>query len=298
MNPAERLIRAPFALTGRAAEAAWTETLEQGVLERAVAEAARLGTIDRLVDELIAAGLLDRIADALVERGVVDHVVSAAVERGLIDRIVDELFESGAIARVASSSEVRVGLAQTSAGLADDLLRSLRESAARADDSAGRLTTKIFRRRRAGIAQARPEAAGLVSRLTALLIDALVVIGAGLVVSGAAAIVVSLFGQVDLATVFGVLTAAATSTVATVAYFALSWALVGQTVGMRAVAVRVAGPDGRPPSFVRALLLVFATAVSAGLVFAGYLPILWEPRRLALQDRVTRTRVTYAPAPD
>jgi hypothetical protein len=62
---------------------------------------------------------------------------------------------------------------------------------------------------------------------------------------------------------------------------------------MRALAQRVIGPRGGPPSLARSLLLVLATAVSAAPAFAGFLPILWEPQRLALQDRLTRTRVLY-----
>lgn len=292
MNPAGRLFRAPFALTGRAAEAAWSETLEQGVLEHAVAEAVRLGTIDRLVDELVSAGLLDRIVDALVERGLVDRMVDAVVERGLADRVADGMLESGAVARIASSSIVQAAI-PTGASLTDEVLGALRRRAARADDAAGQFVTRLRRRHRPVASHAHVGAAGLISRLGALGLDAIVVAAAGLAVSSAVAIVVNLFGQVHVATVLGVISAVATSTAATIAYFSLSWTLVGQTLGMHALALRVIGPKGRPPSLARAVLLVFATALSAALAFTGYLPILWEPRRLALQDRLTRTRVIY-----
>jgi len=295
MNPAGRLFRAPFALTGRAAEAAWSETLEQGVLEHAVAEAVRLGTVDRLVDELVAAGLLDRIVEALIERGLVDRLVEAAVERGVPDRVVDGMLESGAVARIATSSIVQAAI-PSGATLGQELMAALREGAARADDRAGRFVARLFRRRRHATTEARPDAAGLVSRLLALIIDGVVVAAVGLAVTGTAAVVVNVFGHVNLDTVLGIVSAAATSTVATVAYFSLSWSLVGQTLGMRALGVRVVGRRGRPPSFIRALLLVPATALSAAPAFAGYLPILWEPRRWALQDRLTGTRVVYATA--
>jgi uncharacterized RDD family membrane protein YckC len=297
MNSAGRLFRAPFTLTGRAAEAAWNETLDHGVLERAVAEAVRLGTLDRLVDELIAAGLLDRLVDALVERGLVDRVVEAAVGRGLIDRVVDGMLESGTVARIASSPDVQAVI-PSGASLADDLLRALRRGAARADDSAGRLVTRLVRRRRTATTFTRTGNAGLVSRLIALIIDALVIVAVGLAVSGAAAVVVTLFGHVDVANVIGIVTAAVTSTVAMVAYFTLSWALVGQTLGMRALGLQVVGRDGRPPSIARALLLLLATALSIALAFTGYLLILWEPRRLALQDRLARTHVLYVTVGD
>jgi uncharacterized RDD family membrane protein YckC len=292
MKPTERLFRAPFALTGRAAEAAWSETLQHGTLERAVAEAIRLGTIDRLVDELVAAGLLDRVVEALVERGLVDRIVESVVQRGLIDQVADGMLESGAIARIASSSVVQAAI-PTSASMADQVLTALHAASARADDSIGQFASRLLRRRQTDSAQTPAKAAGLVSRLSALFIDATVVGLVGVAVSGAVAIVVNLFGKLDVASFLGVFVAAATSTVAIVAYFSLSWTLVGQTIGMRVLAVRVLGHDGRPPRFARSLLLVFATALSVALLFAGYLPILWEPKRVALQDYLTRTRVLY-----
>ena len=292
MNPAERLFRAPFALTGRAAEAAWIETLQHGTLERAVSEAVRLGTIDRVVDELVAAGLLDRVVDALVERGLVDHILEAVVQRGLIDEVADGMLESGAIGRIASSSVVQAAI-PTGASMADEMLIALHKAAVRADASIGQFASRLLHRRQTDSTQAPAEVAGLVSRLGALFIDAIVVGLVGLSVSGAVAIVVNLFGNLDVATVLGVLTAAATSTVAIVGYFSLSWTLVGQTIGMRMLAQHVVGPRGGPPSLVRSLLLVAATVLSVILAFAGYLLILWEPQRLALQDRLTRTRVLY-----
>ena len=215
MKPGERLFRAPFALTGRAAEAAWSETLQHGTLERAVSEAVRLGTIDRVVDELIAAGLLDRVVDALVERGLVDHILEAVVQRGLIDEVADGMLESGAIGRIASSSVVQAAI-PTGASMADELLIALHKAAVRADDSIGQFASRLLHRREAGSTQAPAEVAGLVSRLGALFIDAIVVGLVGLSVSGAVAIVVNLFGNLDVATVLGVLAAAATSTVAIV----------------------------------------------------------------------------------
>ncbi len=343
MNPAERLLRAPFTLTGRAAEAALGEALEQGVVEHVVSEAAKQGTLDRLVDELVEAGSIDRAIDAVIERGVIDRVIDAVIERGqidhvidaviergqidrvvdalaerglidravqvliergLIDRIVDAVLEGGTVARVASSPEVRTALAATSSGLADDVIGEVRRRAARADDAAGRVAARVLRRpRRAAAEPAEPleplepfGAAGLISRLLAFGIDALVVVCVGLAITGMAAIVANLFARFNVSSALGVVVAVSTSAVATAAYFVLAWTLVGQTIGMRLLALRVVGPDGRWPSLVRALVLGAGTLLAVIPLFAGFLPVLAEPRRLALQDRLSRTRTLYEAA--
>jgi uncharacterized RDD family membrane protein YckC len=75
------------------------------------------------------------------------------------------------------------------------------------------------------------------------------------------------------------------------AYGVLNWMRSGQTLGMRAWRIHVLSDAGRPVSFGRAVLR-FVFSVFAWLPLA--LGVLWlylDPERLALQDRLSGTRV-------
>lgn len=79
------------------------------------------------------------------------------------------------------------------------------------------------------------------------------------------------------------------------AYYAGSWAMAGQTIGMRAWRLRVVGADGRAPS-ARAALLRFGVAL-AGLLACG-IGLWWawlDPRRRMLHDLAAGTEVRRLP---
>lgn len=78
-------------------------------------------------------------------------------------------------------------------------------------------------------------------------------------------------------------------------YYALSCHLTGHTLGMRAWRLRVQRPDGTRMSFAQALLR-FAVSMIAWLPFG--LGVLWlhvDPQNLALQDRLSASRVIRLP---
>lgn len=76
-----------------------------------------------------------------------------------------------------------------------------------------------------------------------------------------------------------------------VAYYIVNWMRSGQTLGMRAWHLRAVGEDGKPLALSRAALrILFAFPAWA----FGALGVLWlygDPEHLALQDRLSKTRV-------
>jgi uncharacterized RDD family membrane protein YckC len=78
-----------------------------------------------------------------------------------------------------------------------------------------------------------------------------------------------------------------------VAYLVVFWTVAGQTPGMRAMGLRlVVGRNGtQPPGAGRALLRVVGLAVAIVPFFAGFLPILFDRRRRAIQDMLAGTVV-------
>ncbi len=75
------------------------------------------------------------------------------------------------------------------------------------------------------------------------------------------------------------------------AYYVLNWLRSGQTLGMRAWHLRAVADSGKPVALKAALLrLVFGLLAWAPAAI-GVLWLYLDPERLALQDRLSKTRV-------
>ena len=85
----------------------------------------------------------------------------------------------------------------------------------------------------------------------------------------------------------------------TVAYFTYFWSSTGQTPGNRVMRIRVEDArSGKPIPGRRAVLRFFALVLAAIPLCAGFLMILVDRRRRALQDVIARTEVVHVPATD
>ncbi|MGH9210533.1 MAG: RDD family protein [Acidimicrobiales bacterium] len=139
-----------------------------------------------------------------------------------------------------------------------------------------------------------PRYAGAVSRLLAYVVD--LVSLSVLFSAGAAAVAflvpvvtgrrLELSGDRDLA---GVGLA-----VWTFAYFFVSWATVGATLGMSLLGVRVVRPDGTSIGLRRSAVRTFAFFASIALFGLGFLGIIFQAERRALHDLVAGTVVVHA----
>ena len=137
--------------------------------------------------------------------------------------------------------------------------------------------------------------AGVASRALALATDAalanLVVLAGGAVVALAASLVDQQFDT--LARVLAARAWAATVS----AYFVLFWTVSGQTPGMRLMGLRVTTSAGEALHLGRALVRLVGLALAIIPLFAGFLPVLVDDRRRALQDFLARTVVLYTGYP-
>jgi uncharacterized RDD family membrane protein YckC len=134
--------------------------------------------------------------------------------------------------------------------------------------------------------------AGIATRGGARPIDAAIVEGGLLVTAALLSLVGQLVGGVHLGPVARVLAASAWG-VATAAYFVAFWSAGGQTPGMRAMHLRVATADGRPPGIPRSIVRVLWLALCILPVFIGFLPVLFDERRRGVHDLMARTIVLY-----
>lgn len=73
------------------------------------------------------------------------------------------------------------------------------------------------------------------------------------------------------------------------AYFAISWARGGQTIGMRAWRLRVVDANGNALPWPRCVLRFLVACVSLGVVALGFLWCLFDARKRAWHDIAARS---------
>ena len=134
--------------------------------------------------------------------------------------------------------------------------------------------------------------AGVATRALGLALDVAIV--HVIVFAGGAilALIASLVGDLKLDTAARVVCAVAwAGAVAT--YFVTFWSTVGQTPGMRIMDVHVTTADGAVPGVGRSIVRVIGLALAIIPLFAGFLPVLVDDRRRALQDFLAGTVVLH-----
>lgn len=135
--------------------------------------------------------------------------------------------------------------------------------------------------------------AGIVSRLSALGADVVVLLLADIVVG---ALPRMAWQQLVVRPVPGWLTAGSAAVAALLpwTYFTVGWWLSGQTLGNRLFGIAVHDRDGHGPSFVQSAIRAAVGLLLAPLWLIGLLGVLWDERRRAWHDRLFGTVVRYA----
>jgi uncharacterized RDD family membrane protein YckC len=145
--------------------------------------------------------------------------------------------------------------------------------------------------------------AGIATRAVALALDVLIA-NAILFCGGAIlTLVASLVSDAKLDSALEKFLAGAAWLMVVGSYFVLFWSTAGQTPGMRVMALRVMTPSGVHPGVARSIVRAIGLGLAIVPFFAGFLPVLVDRRRRALQDFLAGTVVVYAgqeptPAPD
>ncbi len=283
-DEAERAIDA--LLAGPLPEAVARSIVRHQVVDRVIAEVLDAPDGDRAPVELAVQRVLESPA---LERCITDAVESTAVKTS-VERIVDSPAFRGAMLEVLSSPEIRQALARQTAGFGSELAASLRVRTRALDDS---VEAKVHRR-----AAESHEFGGLVSRGGGFVVDLVLAHLGFLVAAASAAVVASLVGTLR-PTPLAQSLAGGGWLLIVAAYFTGFWATAGQTPGMRLEGLRVMTGAGACPGFLRSLLRFAGLVVAVIPFFAGFLPILFDGRRRALQDFVAGTVVVDdSPADD
>jgi uncharacterized RDD family membrane protein YckC len=78
-------------------------------------------------------------------------------------------------------------------------------------------------------------------------------------------------------------------------YYVLNWLRSGQTLGMRAWHLRVVSDSGKPLALKAALLRLGFSLMAWAPAALGVLWLYFDPEQLAIQDRLSKTRVVRLP---
>lgn len=270
----------------------------RGPLEAAVEDLLSAPEIGRILDRALSGPLPEELARSMARHQVLERVVRKLAVDGELERLLDTALASPrtralldqalasdqmqhVVERVAGGPEIRAALAVQSAGFADEVAEGLRGTAADLD---GRVTLRP---------SGAPVFAGVVSRGTALVVDALAIVTATVALGAGAALVGALVGGVHPQWLAQLLLSLAAVAVAA-GYFSLFWSTVGQTPGMRLLNVRVVTQsDGVRLGLGRALVRTLGLALAIIPCFLGFVPALFDSRRRALPDYLAGTAVVY-----
>ena len=255
---------------------------EHRVIERVVAEASKT---DDFAKSIVAALENDRTGQVLQDvlaSPAIERLLAGALRPELTDRLLRSPEFERVLRGVLTSPEVRHALTQQSTSLAADAADAARERAARADE-------KLVLRKSAA---APGSYGGVITRGVALALDAVLIGIIFLVGSALIGLVAGLVGHLRPEWLVGLLLGLGYVFVS-VAYFVGFWSTAGQTPGMRFTGVRVITPAGPPPGFRRSLVRLVGLWLAIIPCFAGFLPVLVDGRRRALQDFLAGTLVVY-----
>jgi len=272
-DEAERAVDSVFA--GPMPEAIGRSLAEHHVLERLVSEFVETAAPDGIDAESIErAGR--RVARHPSFSGLTEDEELAQLAKTVATLVVRSPAFKLALTEILSSPELRTALAEQPRGFAADVGAAARWRARRLDDRLGKT--------------ARPAYGGLATRGIALVIDAALAQLAFLVTAGSISLVIALAGGVHEGWLAATLAGVGWFLV-DAAYFVGFWSAAGVTPGMRALRLCVVTRSGGPLSLPRALLRYVGLLLAIVPLFAGFLPVLFDARRRALQDFIAGTVV-------
>jgi uncharacterized RDD family membrane protein YckC len=283
-------------------------------LEAAAGEALVSPEAERAVDRALAGPLPEAVARSLIERQVVqrvteqvlasaeleaafvdepagfDRLVAGALDSRVVADVADQVIESAEVQRlveeIASSPAVRAALTRQTTTFAEETATATRRRLEGLDDSAESRVHRWLRRPQAVAAGY----GGLGTRGVAFAIDLALALVIFLVGAGVGAVVAALLGGFRPAWLADALAAVGWSAVVAV-YLVSFWTVTGRTPGMSVMGLRVARPDGGPPNLGRSVLRLVGLVLAILPLFAGFVPVLIDGRRRALQDYIAGTVV-------
>jgi uncharacterized RDD family membrane protein YckC len=273
-------------------EAVSRSLVEHRVVERAAAEVVASADLAALVEQALGSEATERLVRQVLASPSFERLLTEALESRLTAELIQRVAASPeidrAVEQVASSPAVRRALMQQTTSLVEEVAAGVRTRAARVDDGVEEVARRAVHHPRRAVG----DEAGVASRAVALVIDIALAHIVFLVGAGTVALVASLVGDLHPTWLFEILAASGWLLVVAT-YFVLFWSSAGQTPGMRLMRLRVTDSTGARFGAGRALVRLVGLWLAIIPLFAGFLPVLFDDRRRALQDFLARTVVRY-----
>jgi uncharacterized RDD family membrane protein YckC len=265
---AERVVEQLFTSTE-------VETAIEAALERAETE--------RLVRQTLASPGFERLATSASESVLASKVPEHVIASAEMQRLVVE---------IASSPAVRGALMGTTSTLAAEVSAGLSRRMESLDDGGEQKVHRWLRTSAKPDVGATPRSryGGVGARGVAFAVDLALCTLIFLVAAGLGALVTALAGGRGPGWLATALASAGWAAI-TGAYLVIFWTITGQTPGMRLMHLRVVDQRGRAPHFVRAVVRLIGLFFAIVPLFAGFVPVLFDRRRRALQDFMANTVV-------
>ena len=285
--------------------------------ERAVRSLVQQHVVERVIEGLFATTDLETAIEAALERAETERLVretlaspgferlaTSASESLLASRLPENVIASAEMQRlvveVASSPAVRGALMGTTSTLAAEVSAGLSRRMETLDDAGEQKVHRWFRTSAKSDGEAAPRSryGGLGARGVAFGVDLAICTLLFLVGAALGAFVAWVAGGKGPGWLAEFLAAAGWAII-TGAYLVVFWTLTGQTPGMRLMHLRIVDQRDRPPHFARAAVRLIGLFFAILLLFAGFVPVLFDRRRRALQDFMARTvvRTEHVPPP-
>jgi uncharacterized RDD family membrane protein YckC len=264
-------------------------------VEEAIVRAAESPAVERALVRILEGPQFEEAMARALGQPAVERALARALDSDQFDHLWNRLLASDEaqrlVERIAEAPEVRAAVTAQGAGLVEDLGRQLRRVARRLDDGLERLVRRIFRRpQRVGT----PTEAGLVTRALAVGLDAGILNGIFIVISGVIALTASfILGDSGHISIAGVALGAVGWLIAWTVYLLFFWSLSGQTPGMRFLAIAVEAEGSRRVGLRRSIRRLVGLGLGILSLGLGFLGILLTARRRGLPDRMGDTEVVY-----
>jgi uncharacterized RDD family membrane protein YckC len=135
--------------------------------------------------------------------------------------------------------------------------------------------------------------AGFVTRTIAFVVDLLLITLGASLFTAIARLILDFFHLSNLGNERSLLILGGSHLVLGVVYFTTFWVLAGQTPGMGVTGLRVVRTDGSPVTVGSAILRFLCYFVS-GILFLGFVWVLFDKKRQGWHDKIARTYVIYS----
>jgi uncharacterized RDD family membrane protein YckC len=265
----------------------------ESATEDAIVSAVQSAAVERALVRLLEGPALEEAISRAVASPAVERAVMNALDSGLVERAWDRILESEEaqklVERIAQAPEVRAALASQGIGLIEDIGRQLGGVSRDLDDAIETLVRRVTRRPQRA---ARTDRAGLATRGLALALDFGIV---NLAFIGVSALVSLAFGRAS-GTGAVVIGTGAWLVVGSV-YLTTFWSLAGQTPGMRLLGIRIETETSRRIGLRRAVRRLVGLTLALLPLGLGLVGVLASDERRGFHDRLSGTRVVYAPRP-